>query len=73
MSGSPRPRLLKKNVATNEIQSHILRKPQMTKPTLPHPGGGEVPAGSPRAIGDPSRQPQGNPHLLFSLLRKEIK
>jgi hypothetical protein len=38
--------------------------------SLPHPGGGEVPAGSPRAIEDPSRQPQGNPHRLFSLLRK---
>jgi hypothetical protein len=41
--------------------------------SLPHPGGGEVPAGSPRAIGGPSRQPQGNPHRLFLLLRKEIK
>jgi hypothetical protein len=37
---------------------------------LPHPGGGEVPAGSPSAIGDPSRQPQGHPHRLFSLLRE---
>jgi hypothetical protein len=41
--------------------------------SLPRPGGGEVPAGSPSAIGDPSRQPQGNPHRLFSLLRKETR
>jgi hypothetical protein len=46
-------------------------RPKAKSPPLSHPGSGEVPAGSPRAIGDPSsRQPQGNPHRLFSLLRK---
>jgi hypothetical protein len=34
--------------------------------SLPHPGGGEVPAGNPRATGDPSRQPQAASPFLTS-------